>query len=456
MRFRTVARFLVLVALLVSCAPKVVPVPVITTPSFPDVAQPPVPPTLAGTRAAAAHDRAWRYFQTGDLKTADREIAAALTASPAFYPAEALGGYVDLVRKDARSALTRFDRALEHQNGYLPALVGRGRALQALGRDDEAVAAYQAALALDPALSDLARQIDVLRFRGAEREIASARQAARANNLADARTAYQRAIANSPDSAFLYRELAALERQAGDADAALEHFRKSLALDAGDAGSLVQIGELLESRGDVDGALAAYADALALEPNDQVAARREAIIARQELARLPEEYRAIDGAPQITRAQLAALIGIRLDPQLNAFPRTEPGVITDIRGNWAERWIVAVARAGVMEPLPNHTFQPRALVRRADLAPIAGRLVTRLSPPQQVQAWQAAKTAFTDLSPGHLAYPAASTAVASGVMTKTVEGAFQPSALVTGADAIAMIERVQRLSGTSGSASRRR
>jgi len=46
--------------------------------------------------------------------------------------------------------------------------------------------------------------------------------------------------------------------------------------------------------------------------------------------------------------------------------------------------------------------------------------------------------------------------VASGVMTKTADGAFQPSALVTGADAIAMVERLQRLAGASGPSVRSR
>lgn len=445
MRQRAAIFLVVFSTVLSACAAKVVAVPVITTPGFPDFILPPVPPSLAGTAAAAAHDRAWRYLQTGDLRTAEREAAQALQASPGFFPAEAMSGYIALARKDPGGALVHFDRALERQNGYVSALVGRGRSLQALQRDEEAIAAYQAALALDAGLSDLSRQIDVLRFRGAEREIDRARQAARSNNLAEARAAYRRAIANSPDSAFLYRELASLERQAGDADAALTNLRRTVELDPSDASSLGQIGELLEAKGESEAALQAYADALAIEPNDRLTQRRDAINARLELARLPEEYRAIDEAPQVTRAQLAALIAIRLGTQLDVFPKTEPGVITDIRGNWAERWIMTVARAGIMEPFANHTFQPRAVVRRSDLAPIAGRLILRLSPPQQARTWQTVRTPFTDLSPGHLAYPAASTAVASGVMTRTAEGAFRPTQLVTGSEAIAMVERVRRL-----------
>ena len=430
-----------------ACAPKMAPVPVVTTPLFPDFLRPPVPLALAGSPAAAAQDRAWQFLQFGDLRSAEREAATAAKASPGFYPAAATSGYISLARKDPGAALSHFDRALELQSSYVSALVGRGRALQALERDDEAVVAFQAALAVDPSLTDLSRQIAVLQFRSAEREIALARQAARAGNVEQARQLYGRALAASPDSSFLYRELGTLERQAGRLEAALDLFRRAVSLDASDAASLDQIAEILEQQGQLEEALNAYDASLRIDPVPSVAARRETLNARIELSRLPEEYRAIETSPQITREQLAALIGIRLAPLLSRFPPVEPGVITDIRGNWAERWIVAVARAAIMEPFANHTFQPTGVVSRVALAPIAGRLVLRLAPPAQAREWQAAKTTFTDLLPAHLAYPSASTAVAAGVMVKTPDGVFQPSLPVTGAEAVAMIARVQRLAG---------
>lgn len=459
MRPRAIVQLLavgVVSVVLTACAARTIPAPVVTTPRYPDFLAPPVPQAFTGTAAAAAHDRAWRFLQAGDLRGAEREVGVALQAAAAFYPAEAASGYIALARKDPKGALSHFDRALERRADYVSALVGRGRSLQALERDEEAIAAYQAALIQDAGLTDLPRQIDLLRFRSAERQIAQARQAARANQLDEARSAYARAIVTSPDSAFLYRELAILERQAGEPDAALERFRKAVELDPSDAVAIGQIAEILEAKGDVEGALKAYAEALALDPSDRVRQRSDALTARLELTRLPEEYRAIESAPAITRAQLAALIGVRLAKQLDAFPTTEPSVITDIRGDWAERWIVSVARAGVMEPYPNHTFEPRAVVQRGELAPIAGRLILRLSPPQQARAWQATRPSFTDLSPGHLAYPAASTAVASGAMTSTADGAFRPGQPVTGAEAIAMVDRVLRLAGPIDPAARTR
>jgi len=434
-----------------ACAPKLVPAPVVTTPKFPEYVQPAVPPALAGSAAALLQSRGWAFFQSGDLKTAEREFSAALHAAPDFYPAELSLGYLELARKDPKAALPHLDRALELSPSRpdVPVLVVRGQALLALNRESEALAAFTAALAADPSLTDLARRVEVLKFRNAEQRIARAREAARAGRLDEAVQAYTAEIAASPDSPFLYRELAAVERQKGDLDAALEHFRKASALDPADARSLQQIGEILEGRGDLEGAERAYARSIAIEPNAAIEKRLDALRANAALARLPAEYRAIDEAPQLTRADLAALIGVRLGPLLQGGRRSDAALLTDVRNNWAATWIVAVARAGIMEPFANHAFQPRTSVRRVDLAQAIARLLARVEAqePGRTKAWQSARLKFSDLSPSHLAYPAASMAVAAGVLKTADNNAFQPSKVVTGAEAIEAIEKVGAIAG---------
>jgi hypothetical protein len=165
------------------------------------------------------------------------------------------------------------------------------------------------------------------------------------------------------------------------------------------------------------------------------------------LARLPAEYREIANASAVTRAQLAALIGVRLDALLAA-AQARQVVVTDIRTNWARDWILPVVRAGVMETQPNYTFQPEAVVRRGDLANIVARalgLIAQRSP-LRARAWQNAATKITDVAPGHLSYPAVSQAVASGVMTLE-GGAFQLLRPVSGAEAIEAVNRLQALAG---------
>jgi tetratricopeptide (TPR) repeat protein len=444
-------RKLLLVALVCAsaCAPKTVPAPVVTAPKFPDYVRPAVPAAFDNTAAAESASRGWAFLQAGELKTAEREFSAALKATPAFYPAETSLGWVELARKDAKAALPHFDRALElNPQGDASAYLGRGQALLALNRETDAIGAFEGALAADPSQPDLARRIEVLKFRNVEQGLARARDAANAGRLDEAAQAYMAAIASSPDSPFLYRELAAVERRRGDADAALEHYRKAMALDPSDARSVAQTGEILESGGDFEGAAKAYADALAIEPNAGVEARLEALRARTALALLPAEYRAIEQAPQITRADLAALIGVRLGALLTG-RRADAALITDVRNNWAATWIMAVARAGVMEPFANHAFQPRAPVRRVDLAQATARLLPAIAArnPAKVRGWESARLKFSDLAPGHLAYPAASIAVAAGVMSTGPADSFQPTRLVTGAEAVEAIAKVEELSG---------
>jgi len=120
--------FLALLFCISACAPKIVPVPTVTIPKFPDFTQPPVPPAFANSPVADTFSRGWAYLQAGDLKTAQREFGNALAAAPAFHPAETSLGYVELAQKDPKAALPHFDRALEIERNDLPALLGRGQA----------------------------------------------------------------------------------------------------------------------------------------------------------------------------------------------------------------------------------------------------------------------------------------------------------------------------------------
>jgi tetratricopeptide (TPR) repeat protein len=433
-----------------SCGPKPVVMPTAGVLQYPDFVEPKAPPSMDRTPAAGAQARAWQFLQGGDLRNAEREASAALRTAPDFFPAATTLAYVDLARRNPRDAVTKFDRALSRDAAYAPALAGKGHALAALNRDNEAVAAFEAALAADASLTDVGRRLDVVRLRLSQRSITSARQAAAAGRFEEAIARYRSALERSPDSAFLYRELALAERDHGSGDDAVEHFRKATILDPGDAASLVDLAGMLDARNEFDAALEAYGDALAIDPDPAVTAKRDALSLRADIARLPPEYRAIEAAVQISRGDLAALIGVRLQRLVAAARPRDVGVMTDIRGYWAEPWILQVARAGAMNPFENHTFQPRSVVRRVDLAQAATRLLAQIAAaaPAEGRRWQNARGRFPDLTTTHVAYPAASTAIAAGVMLAADDGAFQPSRPVSGAEATDAIVRILALSGS--------
>jgi len=434
----------VVLLLLAACAPKTVAPAAVTTPQFADVMYPAVPQALQNNAAAPLIERGWRYLQSGDLGNAERDFATALKGNDSFQPAHAGQGDVALARRNFDRALTDFDAALRIDRDYVPALVGRGQALLALKRDEDALAAFERAVALDGSLADVRRRIDVLRFRDVQDVIARARSAAAAGRIDEARTAYERAIAASPDSAFLYHELGELERAHGDSERALEHLRKAADLDPTDTTALVDIGGLLEGRQDFAGAIESYRRAARQEPSAQLDARIAAATANENLAKLPPEFRAIGQSPQVTRGELAALIGIRLEPILRQAPQRQV-VATDIRNQWAASWITAVLDAAVMDVYQNHTFQPQGRVRRGDLATAVSRVLDLIAErrPQLIdQLKQRPKIA--DMSTTHLDYPAAAVSVATGVLPLS-DGRFQVSRAVTGAEAVDAIDRLRAL-----------
>ena len=292
----------------------------------------------------------------------------------------------------------------------------------------------------------------MLQFRGLQDNVAVARKAAEAGKLDDARTAYMQAIAASPQSPFLYRELASVERREGSLTAALEHAQKAAALEPSEPRTLILIGEIYEAQGEVAKAADAYGSAVALEPSDTLDRHIDELREKVAFAAMPEEYKSIESSTSVTRAQLAALVGVQLDPLLKGAPRRNAVVMTDTRGSWAAPWIQSVTRAGIMEAFPNHTFQPGAIVRRGDLARIAGRALSLIAAdnPRLGASWRSARRRFPDLSPSHLTYPAASLAVEAGVMQTAEDGSFELSRPVTGAEAVAAVKALKALAERGG------
>lgn len=424
-----------------ACAARV---PVVVTPAYPEYPLPVVPAALEGTRAASAHRDAWMFLQAGQVDVAEQRFTRILRDAPSFHPSATALGFTALARSDAAGALARFDEVLSRVPAYAPARIGRAEVLLNAGRVTEAIADFTAALAADPNLTDLRERVAGLEASALTEQVAAAREAARTGRGADAEAAYERLIAASPNSAFLYVELAGVERRRGDIASALARLDRAVVLDPNGLDAWLLMSELYLEAGDLDRAEQALFRAEAVAPGPDVARRRAEVVARRRAAGLPAEYAAVETVAAISRGQLAALLGVRFESLLAARAGDGTAIITDARGHWAYDWMIAVARAGIMPADVNYRFRPQQVVSRAEFARI---LVRMLRAAEVEPTAPAARPRFSDLAPGHLDYPAASEVVAAGLLTRLDRNTFQPGLLVAGREATAALSRLDGATG---------
>lgn len=390
--------------------------------------------------AAAAREmgKAWREVVSGKGRAAERRYRRVLARHPGLVPARAGVAYAQLAAGRAREASGGFAAVLARQPEYLPALVGAGVASVRLGDAGAALGFYKQAQALSPDSGGLARRVGELKIQVTEARVAASHAALAAGHRDRAVAELREALAAAPEVAGLRLELAKLLLEGGSQEEAVA----VLADDpSGDRQVLMRLAELRDARGEYALALDVYRRILSRDPGD-AEAMAKALETRQELEqqRMPAEYRQIPGANRITRADLAALLSVKV----TALDRAQPGdppVAVDISGSWARPHILKTLSLDLMDVYPNHTFQPGALVRRGDLASAAARVLDCLGWPP------AAPVAVSDMSRNHLDYAAVSRVVAAGLMKLTPEGAFEPWRLVSGQDAIDVVESLARLVG---------
>ena len=430
-----------LILLAAGCAARI---PVVTTPAYPDYLFPTVPAAWAGSDDARRHEEAWTFLQAGELAGAERRYAALLASSPAFYPAQTGLGWLSLARGDARRAAEHFDRAVTAEAAYVPAWIGRGESMLALDDADEALRSFEAALLVDASLARIERVVGELRFRLVSERLAQARDNAAAGRFDEARRLYERVIAASPDSAFLRVELGRVELGRGDPERARELAQEAMALDPADPAAFILDGELYLAAGNPAAAAASFGHAYRLDPNEDTARRLESIRDRQRQADLPPAILAMASRPEVTRGELAALIGTRFGGLLQSAAPGRTVIITDTRDHWGQAWILDVTRAGVMQVDAGYRFEPERVVRRGELAGVVDALLDLFAAvdPRASASWDGPRPDFSDMRPGHLSYAPAARAVAAGVLEVLDGGAFQPTRPVAGGEALRAVDRL--------------
>jgi tetratricopeptide (TPR) repeat protein len=424
-----------LLALAAGCA-KPVRTPI---PEGEDYVRPAVAFGEASPGERKALDEAWRDVLAGDAASASRRYQKLLSRRPGFAPAQTGLAYARLRAGRLQEAAAAFASVLAARPQDLSALVGAGSAAFRGGDLDGAVALYRSAQAAAPDDALVRRRLAALKLQAMERRMGLARAALERGDAEAAEREYAAALEAAPEVAGVRLALADLLAGRGDVAGAVAVLEAD---PSGDRQARLRRAALLIRDQQYERAAEVYRGLLAADPAD-AEAREGETAAREGLETLsmPEEYRLIPEAVRLTRADLAALVAVRVRALARLGPG-EPRVALDIGGSWAREQVARVLALGIMDVYPNHTFQPGATVRRADLARAAARVLDRTGWPRS------ASPAPTDMSPSHLDYDAVSRALGAGLMALAPSGAFEPWRPVSGREAMEVVDALARLAGS--------
>lgn len=396
-------------------------------------------PQAGEARAEEARrlESAWRELLAGHTAAAERDYQRLLQRNHNLVAAEIGIAYVRLREGRLQDASAAFASVLSRRPDDVSALIGAASTAVRLGDPEAALGFYRRVQTLRPEAVPRGRLAD-MKLQTAERRVAAGRAALAEGDKDRALGEYQAALAAAPEVAGLRLEVASLQAARGE----LAEAAAVLAADpAEDRQVTLRLGEVLVELGEYSRAMETYRRLLARDPKDDEAQRRLlAVHDRLALSEMPEEYQRIANAPRITRADLAALVSVRVTALARVRP-SDPVVAIDVSGSWAREHILKALALGIMDVYANHTFQPAATVRRGDLAQVVGRIL-------KVLDWPAGPTpAIADMSRSHLLYAPVARTVAAGLMDLTPSGAFEPWRPVSGRDAHDVIEGLSRLVG---------
>ncbi|MBN2206630.1 MAG: S-layer homology domain-containing protein [Candidatus Aminicenantes bacterium] len=381
----------------------------------------------------------WKDIRYGRAARAEKQLQKLGPASPVYFVGM---GYVRTLLQDPAGAEDNFRLALENAPDLLPARLGLAQIYLDAGRDEDAFAEYRGAMNAAPDNANVRSAFELLRDRKLAEHRDSARAFAAEGDLEQTREAYRKALLYDPDAVDIHLALAEVLRSEDRAEEALTHLKTAADLEPEDTLVLKAYAEALFRAQQLEASLAVFEKVREKDPADRDAqARVETLKNRLGIFELPSQYGSIANAPVVSREDIAALIGVKFNAVLPA-PSNRPPIIVDIATSWASRFIIRTASLGILEVYANHTFEPKKVVTRADMAETLLRLIgyLRRRNVKVIQTFAPEKIQVSDVPPEHVYYQPIVQVLAYQLMDVNAQRAFRPEQSLSGVEAIKALD----------------
>jgi len=389
--------------------------------------------------ARIAVSDAWAALKRGDIEGAQRTLAGLGPQNPFYYAGL---GYAAFILNDLAGAEAFFLQSVRDVPQLALAHIGLGQIYQRTGQTDLAYTEYLEALKRDPDNERARRESEAIRIERADRFLSEGRAYASAGDTAQSRDAYLRALEYAPKEQEAHLALARIYIRDKNYQSALFHLKTASANEPTNQDILLDYAEALSQAGQQSRSLDAYQRVLEINAQNKIALERaESLKSRLGVVELPSQYGGIPALGAVAKEDVAALIGFKFKDILDE-TAPKPPVIVDITTSWANRYIVKVAALALMEVYSNHTFQPRKLITRAEMAETLVRLVEFLKKQKYRIIEQIAldRIKVADVPREHVYFGPISQVLAYQLMDLAPDRTFRPEQPVTGAEAVRIFD----------------
>lgn len=392
-----------------------------------------------------AADEVWSDLKVGRPDRAQRTLLKLGKDNPVY----AVGmGFVNLFQSELAAAEASFKESLASYPDMTPAQAGLAQLYETKGDKGLALAEYEEILKNDPENRWAKPKAEALRGQVAKALLDAASSARAAGKSEEERQALLKVVSVDPESteANYLLGMDAIDRN--DTAGAIRHFsaflEKETASRERKVAAVRALAGLYYKSQEFGRSLDCYEKLAELDPQDKDAGGRiEELKTKLGVFELPSQYGLIPSEESITREDLAALVAVKFKDFLNV-PERQTAILVDISTSWAQKFIIKVASLAVMTGYDNHTFQPKRVINRAELAETLAALMEFLKGRgvKFVALLDTRKVAIGDVAPDSFYFPAILKVVACQVMDLTPQRMFEPERIVAGREAIRTLDVV--------------
>ncbi len=391
----------------------------------------------------SAYTLGWEKLKAGKPEEALKKFQESTVVDEKLY----IGfGYAFLAQNKVSLAKQNFEKALAINPENWQAHFGLASMYESVKDIARAFHIYSRLRAKYPENDRIKTKYENIKVAETQRYLEKARQLKLENKTDKYIEALKDAAAYSPEMTDIETEMADFFYFQGQYDKAALHY-ENVAESLHDLSRkkeiLLKLTEVYEKNLKYDSAIIVYNNLLELEPGNIAFMNKVSDLKIKFYEEnLPAKFKNIFFKEDVTREDVAALIGYYFDKYLDARPAI---IITDIGNSFARDQIIKVCTLGIMKVRPDHSFDRLPVIDRAAFAVIINNLVKYLDEEKEYTIKLAPAVEIVDpadISPEHKDYGIIRFMANAQMLKLDKENNFNPTLKVTTSEVLGTIRKL--------------